>query len=208
MRKRREPERTLLHELVRDNLRTFLAERDGPDLPRFVREEFERYLACGILSEGFARVHCDTCGHDELVAFSCKRRGFCPSCNARRMHDTAAHLVERVFPQVPVRQWVLSLPRWARWLLARDPALASRALAITLRAIFGHYRRGVPESQCGAVTFVQRFGSALNLNVHFHCVLPDGIFVREGGSVRFLPARPPEDEECNGIVPSTIQPLR
>jgi hypothetical protein len=118
VRKRREPERTLLHELVRENLRTFLAEREGPNLPRSVREEFERYLACGILSEGFARVHCDACGHDELVAFSCKRRGFCPSCNARRMHHTAAHLVERVFPRVPVRQWVLSLPRWARWLLA------------------------------------------------------------------------------------------
>jgi hypothetical protein len=208
VRKRREPERTLLHELVRDNLRTFLAEREGPNLPRFVREEFERYLACGILSEGFARVHCDACGHDELVAFSCKRRGFCPSCNARRMHDTAAHLVERVFPQVPVRQWVLSLPRWARWLLARDSALASRALAITLRAIFSHHRRGAPASRCGAVTFVQRFGSALNLNVHFHCVLPDGVFVREGGPVRFLPATPPEDEELKVLLRRIVRRLQ
>jgi hypothetical protein len=47
---------------------------------------------------------CGTCGKDELVAFSCKRRGFCPSCGARRMADLAAHLVDRVWPDVPVRQ--------------------------------------------------------------------------------------------------------
>ena len=110
---------------MREHLATFLVEAEersptGLGLPRFVREEFERYLHCGILAHGFARVHCGACGHDLLVAFSCKNRGICPSCSARRMHDTAVHLTERVLPHVPVRQWVLSLPRWARWALARD----------------------------------------------------------------------------------------
>jgi hypothetical protein len=50
------------------------------------------------------------CGKDELVACSCKGRGFCPSCGARRMADLAAHLVDAVLPHAPVRQWVLSLP--------------------------------------------------------------------------------------------------
>jgi hypothetical protein len=54
---------------------------------------------------------------------------------------TAAHLVNRVIPQVPVRQWVLSLPRWARFLLARDPMLITRSLDIALRTIFAHQRR-------------------------------------------------------------------
>jgi hypothetical protein len=108
--RRREPEATVLHAAVREHLATFLVEAEersptGLGLPRFVREEFERYLRCGILAHGFARVHCGACGRDLLVAFSCKNRGICPSCSARRMYDTAIHLTERVLPHVPVRQW-------------------------------------------------------------------------------------------------------
>ncbi len=208
---RREPERTVLHALVRENLETFLAESqersaDGVGWPGFVEMEFRRYLDCGILANGFARVHCESCGNDLLVAFSCKRRGFCPSCNARRMHDTAAHLVDRVIPHVPVRQWVLSLPRWARWMLARDSALASRALAVALRAIFSSYRlRAGVGGRCGAITFVQRFGSALNLNVHFHCVVPDGVF-RENGE--FQAAAPRSDEEIHAVLALIVRRLR
>lgn len=139
--RRREPERTFLHATVRTHWKTFLAEVEergemSASLPRFVVGEFERDLACGILAHGFARVRCAACGDELLVAFSCKGRGFCPSCTSRRMHDTAAHLVDRVIPQVPVRQWVLSLPRWARFLLARDPMLITRSLEIALRTIF------------------------------------------------------------------------
>lgn len=64
---------------------------------------------------GFARARCPDCGHDFLVAFSCKGRGLCPSSNARRMTETAAHLVDHVFPPLPVRQWVLSVPKRLRW---------------------------------------------------------------------------------------------
>src|SRR5207302_5093065 len=143
--RRREPESTLLHETVRENLKTFLArveERgDGIGLPRFVVSEFERYVACGILANGFARVRCTSCGDEMLVGFSCKGRGFCPSCTTRRMQGTATHLLDRVLPHVPMRQWVLSLQRWARFLLARDPLLLTRALDIALRAIFSLQRR-------------------------------------------------------------------
>ena len=63
--------------------------------------------------------------HDKLVAFSCKRRGICPSCGARRMAKTAAHRVDHLIPHVPVRQWVLSLPIPLRLLLAAQPELAT-----------------------------------------------------------------------------------
>jgi len=74
----------VLHAAVRDHLRTFLEEArastdDGAGLPRFVEAEFERYFACGILAHGFARVRCGACGHEVLVALSCKGRGLCPS---------------------------------------------------------------------------------------------------------------------------------
>ncbi len=58
-----------------------------------VERDFRRYLECGILAYGFARAYCADCGRDFLVAFSCKGRGVCPSCNARRMAQTAAHTI-------------------------------------------------------------------------------------------------------------------
>ena len=90
----------------------------GADLQQFVKDEFDAFLECGILAHGFLRPCCGDCGHDKLVAFNCKRRGFCPSCGARRMAETAAHLVDHVIPHLPVRQWVLSLPILLRLLLA------------------------------------------------------------------------------------------
>ncbi|MGC6489055.1 MAG: thiamine pyrophosphate-dependent enzyme [Planctomycetota bacterium] len=79
-------------------------------LPRFCAREIDAFLRCGVLAYGFARVWCQACGKDDVVPFSWKGRGFCPSCGARRMADTAAWLVDRVIPeQAPVRQWVLSL---------------------------------------------------------------------------------------------------
>ena len=215
--RRREPERTLLHATVRAHLKTFLAETeqrgDGAGLPGFVISEFERYLACGILAHGFARVRCSSCGNEMLVAFSCKGRGFCPSCTTRRMQGTATHLLDRVLPHVPMRQWVLSLPRWARFLLARDPQLITRALDIALRAIFSLQRRrarrtGARAARTGAVTFVQRFGGALNLNVHFHCVIPDGVFVRDGEATSFLALPGPSDAEVQEVLRRIVRRLR
>lgn len=99
-------------------------ERDREPLPSCVERDFREYLACGILAYGFARARCSGCGHDFLIAYSCKGRGVCPSCNTRRMAQTAAHLVDHEFPQVPVRQWVLSLPKGLRYFLPHDPARA------------------------------------------------------------------------------------
>jgi hypothetical protein len=94
------------------------------------------------------------------------------------MADTAAHLVDRVFPELPVRQWVLSLPFALRYRLAYNAPLVRDVLHIFVQAVFGSLRRraGMPAAnrlaRCGAVTFVQRFGDALNLNLHFHTLAP------------------------------------
>ena len=106
---RHRPERTTLYRLVQQHAATFFEQAEfaaGAGLPQFVKDEFDAFLECGILAHGFLRLRCGECGHDKLVAFSCKRRGFCPSCGARRMAQTAAHLVDHVIPHVPVRQWV------------------------------------------------------------------------------------------------------
>ena len=70
-----------------------------------------------MLAHGFARERCESCKDEFLVAFSCKGRGVCPSCSAKRAHVTAVHLVERVLPHVPYRQWTLSFPHRVRWVL-------------------------------------------------------------------------------------------
>jgi hypothetical protein len=79
-------------------------------LPAFVVAEVEAFLRCGILAHGLVLAKCRDCGWSRAVAFSCQRRGFCPSCIGRRMCDFAARLVTSVFPRVPVRQWVLTVP--------------------------------------------------------------------------------------------------
>ena len=60
---------------------------------------------------------CDDCGQDYFVAFSCKGRGVCPSCNTRRMVETAAHLTDLVYPRLPVRKWVLLVPKRLRYFM-------------------------------------------------------------------------------------------
>ena len=82
---------------------------EGP-LPRYVEDDLRGYLRCGDFSRGFVHTSCTSCGHDLLVAFSCKNRGLCPSCAGRRMAAQAAHLVDCVFPATPLRQYVLSFP--------------------------------------------------------------------------------------------------
>jgi hypothetical protein len=211
---RHEPEKALLHEVVRGELESFLARarEAGSPVARFVEREIRAYLDCGVLANGFVRVHCDDCGCDRLVAFSCKGRGFCPSCGGRRMADTAAHLVERVLPEVPVRQWVLTLPYPLRLPCAWDAKLASAVLCAFLRALFADQRRrakevhGVRNGQCAAVTFIQRFGSALNLTPHFHSLVLDGVYAGPAHSPGpFLPLPPPETEDVERVMAGTAR---
>jgi hypothetical protein len=80
---RREPEKTILYQVVAEYLETFLGEvrtnYDKP-LPNYVEKELREFLKCGQLPYGFLRAYCKDCGRSLLVPFSCKRRGACPLC--------------------------------------------------------------------------------------------------------------------------------
>jgi hypothetical protein len=214
---RRRPERTPLYKIIARHFETWLAERSLGDHPvaAHVEEEFRAYLRCGILSFGFARARCGTCGHDFLVAFSCKGRGVCPSCNGRRMAQTAAHLVDHVIPPVPVRQWVISVPKRLRWYLAERPEAVSALTNIfmsevewlvqTAAGVEGtRSEKGTDSPHIGGISFLHRFGSALNHHVHLHACITDGVFAHIATSdqadagVAFLPCRPitPADLEA------------
>jgi hypothetical protein len=179
-------------------------------LPAYVQREFYAYLQCGILAHGFLRLGCDTCPKELLLPFSCKRRGFCPSCAARRMAQTAAHLVERVIPWVPTRQWVVSVPIPLRYWMASSQDLTAKVHTI-IRTTIGQYyvnqavTRGLKRAnvQPGSVTFIQRFGSAINLNLHFHCVFMEGVYLdrtEAGLKPRFITVEPPSDADVADVI--------
>ena len=200
----------MLHGVVQDHVDDFLraaADRaDGAGLPEFIAREFRKFLTCGVLAHGFARVRCERCALERLVPFSCKGRGFCPSCGGRRMTERAAHLVDEVIPPVPVRQWVLTLPYRLRYLLAWDHGLSRAVLAVHARTLLDFYRQqaqrqGISAGRTGTVTAVQRFGGGLNLNVHFHTLALDGVFVRSpAGRLAFHPACGPSDAEVAQVL--------
>jgi hypothetical protein len=216
---RHRPEESVLYNVIQQELETFLARAQAREqsVPRFVEQEFHAFLRCGILAHGFLRLRCDDCGFDRLVPFSCKRRGFCPSCGGHRMAESAAHLVDRVLPEVPIRQWVLTLPYPLRYRCAYDAKLTSEVLRAFLRALFAELRRRARQHwemrapQCGAVTFIQRFGSALNLNLHFHTLALDGVYADDGGpgaAPRFLPLPPPDHDAVARVLAGTARRLQ
>ncbi len=113
------------------------------------------------------RLVCADCAHDYFVAFSCKGRGVCPSCNTRRMVDTAAHLTDHLLPRLPVRQWVLSVPKRLRHFMQRDGAVLNMVLRVITHSLVAQCPGAVQADKAalhiGAVAFIHRFGSSLKL---------------------------------------------
>ncbi len=203
----RSPERTVLYKAVANHIESFfaLAESGMKRLPGHVKEEFKAFLRCGILAYGFLRLKCGECKQERLIAFSCKKRGFCASCGGRRMSESAAHLVDEVFPEaVGVRQWVLSFPFPIRFLLARSPALQSKVLGISLRAINAliqkKVRRPGLKVKGGAVTILQHFGGSLNVNLHMHMLLLEGGYYDTPEGPKFWWIEAPTDQEIQELV--------
>ncbi len=201
----RDAEHTVLHQVVAEHLETFLgavAEAgDGAGLPQFVEREFREFLLCGVYEAGVARFQCEGCAREHLLPFSCKGRGFCPSCGGRRMTERAAHLVDEVLPWVPVRQWVLTMPYRLRYQMAWNHGLSRAVLGVYARVLGDVYRRGarargIDGGQTGMVTALQRAGGALNANLHFHTLVLDGVFTEDpAGALTFHSAPGPSDAE-------------
>jgi hypothetical protein len=113
------------------------------------------------------------------------------------MSEEAAYLVDRVLPEARYRQWTVTFPWALRALMARDYRLITAVLGIVVRILFAWQRRqarraGHPRAKNTVVAFVQRFGGALNLNVHLHLLLPDAVFIDgEEETLALVPVPPP-----------------
>jgi len=139
-----------------------------------VPEAFERYLSCGVLRHGCARARCETCNHSILIAFSCKRRGVCPSCQAKRAVLFAEHLHENVLLAHPHRHLTFTIPKRIRIYFRYD------------RKLFGHFYRAawetwseyiqevLPGTKTGAVMALHTWGSLLNWHPHSHAMVLNG----------------------------------
>jgi len=138
---------------------------------------FDEYMNCGILALGAARVYCDTCKHSILLAFSCKRRGVCPSCGAKRAVKFAEHVYAEVLDDVPHRHIVFTIPKRIRSFFKYDRKLLSilfRAAREALKDVFTKDGGSI-----GAILTAQTAGESLNFHPHLHGLLANGIWGEE-----------------------------
>jgi hypothetical protein len=173
---------------------------DDQYAPRFgfwrphVMDVIQRYLDCGDLHCGFARVKCADCGHEYLLGFSCKKRQFCPSCHQKRVVEYGEWLLGNVLKDVPHRQWVFSIPKRLRIYFLYDRKLLSKLSRCgwnVIRACLGSIS-SEDGAKPGATIAVHTYGDFLNYNPHIHAIVPDGCFL-DGGDFRMAPWPTPKD---------------
>ena len=190
----RNPQSSAYYQCVEDHFESFelmyaekFSRQYGFSRP-YVKSVIYRYLDCGVLKNGFARVRCGDCGHEYLLAFSCKRRYFCPSCHQKRVVEFGEWLCRKVVKAVPHRHVVLSIPKILRRYFLFDRKLLSELSRCgwdALKTLFttgSRNKKAVP----GAVFAIQTFGDFLGFHPHLHILVSDGCF-HENGMFTVLP---------------------
>jgi len=180
------PQHSVLHEAVTVGWPQVQREAsdEGTHFPQRVYDEMQGYLNCGDARHGFVEVRCEECETSVAVPFSCKRRGFCPKCAAKRAHETEEHLMG-LLPSVSYRQWTLTLPSSLRWPVVKDVTLLRSVEKRLLRAIFRWQRQKMKalgmkgKAFTGAVSQLQLFSSALALQPHWHVLVPEGVWLNQ-----------------------------
>ncbi len=155
-----------------------------------IPEVVDKFMQCGDFAKGFARVRCDECSNEYLLAFSCKGRWFCPSCHQKKVQVFGAMLAESILAVVPHRHFTFTIPkmlrpyfRFHRGLLKQLCRIAHQCVRDFLRDAFGDAggvgnaaHDGVP----AIVMAIHTFGEYLDFHPHLHALVADGLFDREG----------------------------
>ena len=155
----------------------------------YLEKVIYRYLDCGDLHNGFARVKCKDCGHEYLLAFSCKRRHFCPSCHQKRVVEFGEWLCMDVLKKIPHRHFVFSIPKILRRYFLYDRKLLADLSRCAWESLKVFLREAVHENDPmpGAVIAMQTFGDFLGYNPHTHILVTDGCFYGKKGMFRVAP---------------------
>lgn len=184
----RNPQNSAYYRCVEDHFGTFEQvyddrfEKQYGFFRPYVRKVIYRFLDCGILQSGFARVRCGDCDHEFLLAFSCKRRHFCPSCHQKRVVEFGEWLCQEVIKAVPHRHLIFSIPKILRRYFLFDRRLLSELSRCAWESLKVFFQEAVPEegSVPGAVVAIQSFGDFLGFNPHCYILATDGCFYGNG----------------------------
>lgn len=162
-------------------------ERASGPLRPVVARSVEEFLSCGRLQGGFARIRCDKCRKEHLLAHSCRTRNFCSSCQAKRSVLFAEKLTGEILAPVPHRHWAFSIPRVLRGLFERERSLLSLLSQTAYASILRTFQAllGRKDVRPGCVLSLQTYGAyGANFNPHCHGLVTDGAFSNDG---EFLP---------------------
>jgi len=177
----RRPRESPLYHLVEGHLEELLrlwprrfARHHGPLRP-VVERVLREFLRCGLLEHGFARLWCSECRRSVLVAFSCRGRSFCPSCEKKRQILWAEWLCEEVLAKVTHRHVVLTIPRLLRPLFRRRRELLTELGRAAAEAVTELVRRGLADdARPGIVVSIATAGDLVQWHPHLHLLTTDG----------------------------------
>jgi hypothetical protein len=192
---RRRPEESVLYRIIHHYRDDFeyrweeLFQQHYGALRSEVLDAFDRYLSCGILAHGCARARCERCNHSILIAFSCKRRCLCPSCDTKRSLLFAEHLQSHVLRAFPHRHVVWSIPKRLRVYFRYDRELTKCLYTAAWTAWKESVSERLSDGKPGAVMALHTAGDLLNFHPHVHALCLDGA-IDAGGVFHQLP--PPD----------------
>ncbi len=192
MYRRRNPEASPFFKLVRSHFDAFEQVYDERFQPKYgywrpvIRTAIDKYIKCGDLREGFARVRCPDCGKEYFVAFSCRQRCCCPSCDQKRALLLGMRLAEEVLAPVSHRQWVLTMPKRLRIFFRYDRRLLGKLCRLAYETIRDALCQacGAREGEPGYVGAIQTFGDLMGWHSHIHAIVSEGLFKRDGFFIR------------------------
>ncbi len=166
-----------------DTFRDVYEERYQPRygfLRQIIPQVVNKYLDCGDLERGFARVRCDHCKHEYLLAFSCKGRWFCPSCHQKKVQLFGVLLAETILYPVPHRHFTFGIPKMLRPYFRYEPDLLKDLCRIAHECLLEYLRNTLhlPEGIPGIVMTIHSYGEYLDWHPHLHALVADGLFVR------------------------------
>jgi ribosomal protein S27E len=173
--------RTVFYRVLFYHFERFLAEyesrfeKEYGFLRPIVKEVVEKYWDCGNPRCGFARIRCPDCGAERFVMFSCRTRGFCPSCHAKRLEEWGEWMREKLLLDVPHRQVVFTIPKMLRLFFKFKRRLLGDLCRLALRALTRYFEVETGSVlTAGVVAAIQTFGDRINFHPHLHFLVTEG----------------------------------
>ena len=185
---RRRPRASPLWQLIHHTWDEFIARYEtdhrpamGPLRPETITH-VQEFLRCGDIAAGFTRYHCPDCGHQHLLAFTCKSRHFCPACHQRRTLQIGTWIASTVCQPVPHRQYVFTIPKILRSIFRKRRHLLHHLFQTTIDTLRDTFRTRLhlPQGRIAAAAAVHTFGDYLLFHPHIHILAADGLFDAEG----------------------------